>query len=124
MSSCFHVCLAKLQYGSALHYACGIGDEDFVRAVIAHGADLDSRVKALLQVVEYLQQKFRSFFLQDKESFTPLHIAAGYMHEKVIAILVQSGADPELQDKSGRSVRSGLLVQLEDAYIFVISIAA
>jgi ankyrin repeat protein len=49
-----HVCLAKLQYGSALHYACGIGDEDFVRAVIAHGADLDSRVKALLQVVEYL----------------------------------------------------------------------
>lgn len=67
---------------SALHYACGIGDEDFVRAVIAHGADLDSR---------------------DKESFTPLHIAAGYMHEKVIAILVQSGADPELQDKSGRS---------------------
>jgi|MDSW01.2.fsa_nt_gb hypothetical protein len=46
------------------------------------------------------------------------------MHEKVIAILVQSGADPELQDKSGRSVRSGLLIQLEAAYIFVISIAA
>ena len=41
--------------------------------------------------------------MQDKDSFTPLHIAAGYLHEKIVEILVQSGANPELQDSTGRS---------------------
>jgi len=41
---------------------------------------------------------------QDKDCFTPLHIAAGYLHEKVVEILVKSGANPELQDSTGRSV--------------------
>jgi signal recognition particle protein len=32
-----------------------------------------------------------------------LHIAAGYLHEKVIATLMNAGADPSLEDNSGRS---------------------
>jgi len=37
-----------------------------------------------------------------------LHIAAGYLHEKVVEVLVESGADPEIQDNTGRSVRLSL----------------
>lgn len=67
---------------SALHYACGVGSEDCVRAILANGAEVDAK---------------------DKDSFTPLHIAAGYLHEKIVEILVQSGANPELEDSTGRS---------------------
>lgn len=67
---------------SALHYACGVGSEQCVRAIIARGATADAR---------------------DKDSFTPLHIAAGYLHEKIVEILVKSGANPELEDSTGRS---------------------
>lgn len=67
---------------SALHYACGVGSEECVRAIIARGAEVDAK---------------------DKDSFTPLHIAAGYLHEKIVETLVKSGANPELEDSTGRS---------------------
>jgi signal recognition particle 43 kDa protein len=67
---------------SALHYACGVGSEECVRAIIARGAEVDAK---------------------DKDSFTPLHIAAGYLHEKIVETLVRSGANPELEDATGRS---------------------
>ena len=34
--------------------------------------------------------------------YTPLHMAAGYMHTTTIAALLQGGADPEQQDRQGR----------------------
>jgi len=43
------------------------------------------------------------YIRQDKDGFTALHIAAGYLHEKVVEVLVESGADPEIQDNTGRS---------------------
>jgi signal recognition particle protein len=67
---------------SALHYACGVGSEECVRAIIARGAEVDAK---------------------DKDSFTPLHIAAGYLHEKIVETLVRGGANPELEDSTGRS---------------------
>jgi len=67
---------------SGLHYACGVGNEECVRAILAYGAEVDSL---------------------DKDSFTPLHIAAGYLHEKIVEVLVQAGANPELEDSTGRS---------------------
>lgn len=67
---------------SALHYACGVGSEECVRAIIARGAEVDAK---------------------DKDSFTPLHIAAGYLHERIVETLVRSGANPELEDSTGRS---------------------
>jgi signal recognition particle protein len=67
---------------SALHYACGVGSEECVRAIIARSAEVDAK---------------------DKDSFTPLHIAAGYLHEKIVETLVRSGANPELEDSTGRS---------------------
>lgn len=67
---------------SGLHYACGVGNEECVRALLSYGAEVDAL---------------------DKDSFTPLHIAAGYLHEKIVEVLVQSGANPELEDNTGRS---------------------
>jgi len=72
---------------SALHYACGVGSEDCVKAILSYGAEVDAK---------------------DKDGFTALHIAAGYLHEKVVEVLVESGADPEIQDNTGRSVRLSL----------------
>jgi len=66
----------------ALHYACGVGSDECVRAILAYGADVNAK---------------------DKDGFTALHIAAGYLHEKVVEVLVASGADPEIQDNTGRS---------------------
>ena len=42
---------------------------------------------------------------QDKDGYTPLHIAAGYLHEQTVSVLMTNGADPTLEDNSGRSVR-------------------
>jgi len=67
---------------SGLHYSCGVGDEDGVRAIIESGSDVDTR---------------------DKDGFTPLHIASGYLNKGVVEILVSAGADPEVQDNTGRS---------------------
>ena len=44
--------------------------------------------------------------LQDKDGYTPLHIAAGYMYQGVVRLLVKNGADPEKKDKANRSVRN------------------
>ena len=41
--------------------------------------------------------------LQDKDGYTPLHIAAGYLNRGVVRLLLAAGADPELSDKQGRS---------------------
>ena len=41
--------------------------------------------------------------LQDKDGYTPLHIAAGYLNRGVVRLLLAAGADPELSDRQGRS---------------------
>lgn len=44
--------------------------------------------------------------LQDKEGYTPLHMAAGYMHTAAMAVLLEGGADPQIKDNSGKDVVS------------------
>ena len=51
--------------------------------------------------------------VQDKEGYTPLHIAAGYLNRGVVRLLLAAGADPELQDKQGRSALD-LIVALKE----------
>jgi signal recognition particle protein len=51
--------------------------------------------------------------MQDKEGYTPLHIAAGYLNRGVVRVLLAAGADPELQDKQGRSALD-LIVSLKE----------
>ena len=42
--------------------------------------------------------------IQDREAgYTPLHIAAGYLHGSIVRLLLGAGADPEQADKQGRS---------------------
>merc|ERR1719378_845551 len=40
----------------------------------------------------------------DKDGYTPLHLAAGYMHSDFLLYMLGQGADPELKDKAGRTV--------------------
>ena len=51
--------------------------------------------------------------VQDKDGYTPLHIAAGYLNRGVVRLLLAAGADPELQDKQGRSALD-LIVALKE----------
>jgi signal recognition particle protein len=39
----------------------------------------------------------------DCEGYTSLHIAAGYLNTETVETLLRAGADPELEDDSGRS---------------------
>ncbi len=36
--------------------------------------------------------------------YTPLHMAAGYLHTATVSALLEAGADPECEDNNGRSV--------------------
>jgi signal recognition particle protein len=67
---------------SALHFAAALGKADLVRRLIREGAEVD---------------------LGDKEGYTPLHMAAGYLHTSTIYALIEGDADPEQQDLQGRS---------------------
>lgn len=40
---------------------------------------------------------------QDKDGYTALHIAAGYVHNSVVRALLEAGANPEEEDLKGRS---------------------
>lgn len=67
---------------SALHFAAALGKADLVRRLVKEGAEVD---------------------LGDKEGYTPLHMAAGYLHTSTIYALIEGEADPEQQDLQGRS---------------------
>lgn len=67
---------------SALHFAAALGKADLVRRLVNEGAEVD---------------------LGDKEGYTPLHMAAGYLHTSTIYALIEGDADPEQQDLQGRS---------------------
>ena len=36
--------------------------------------------------------------------YTPLHMAAGYLHVPVVVSLLEGGANPEVKDRKGQSV--------------------
>ena len=68
--------------------------------MIRCGAEVDALV---IRCAHFINQLMSS--VQDKDGYTPLHIAAGYLHERVISLLMRFGADPSLEDNTGRSVR-------------------
>ena len=49
----------------------------------------------------------------DKEGYTPLHMAAGYLHSEACSALLAGGADPGRRDRQGRDVPD-LLDSLRD----------
>ena len=44
--------------------------------------------------------------VQDPEGYTPLHMAAGYLHVETVEELLNAGADLTRSDRSGRDVRT------------------
>ena len=67
---------------SALHYSCGTGNVKCAKLLLVNGAEVD---------------------LRDKDGYTPLHIASGYMHKPIVSELIEAGADPEIEDNNDRS---------------------
>eukprot|EP00879_Flechtneria_rotunda_P032310 GHRR01035493.1.p1 GENE.GHRR01035493.1~~GHRR01035493.1.p1 ORF type:complete len:325 (+),score=122.96 GHRR01035493.1:432-1406(+) len=68
---------------SALHFVAAIGNVKSVKLLADAGADIN---------------------LQDKEGYTPLHMACGYMQTGAMSALLEAGADPLIKDKQGRDV--------------------
>ena len=66
---------------SALHFVAAIGSAKCCQLLIDAGADVN---------------------LQDREGYTPMHMAAGYMQTSAMQQLLEAGADPEIKDKTGR----------------------
>ena len=42
--------------------------------------------------------------VRDKDGYTPLHMASGYLHTATVDALLEGGADPTLRDRSGADV--------------------
>ena len=40
----------------------------------------------------------------DPSGYTPIHMAAGYLHTPVVELLLHYGSDPEIRDREGRTV--------------------
>ena len=93
---------------SALHFLCGVGSEAAVQLLLDAGADVSAGVRP--------PSFFTIFFQtqptppappltppQDKDGFTPLHLAAGYLNRGCLRVLLRAGADPEQADGQGRS---------------------
>ena len=94
-----HACTPR-----ALHFACGVGSEPCVRLLLENGADVGAEVSGLVAHCSPARaERPNPACLQDKVGYTPLHIAAGYLNKSVARILLEAGADPELQDQQKRS---------------------
>ena len=88
-------------HNSPLHYACGIGNLTNVESLLANEAEVDAHV--IFKTYYTIHSQFS--LKQDCEGYTSLHIAAGYLNTETVEILLRAGADPEVEDDSGRSVR-------------------
>ena len=84
-----------------MHYACGIGNLTNVESLPANEAEVDAHV--IFKTYYTIHSQFS--LKQDCEGYTSLHIAAGYLNTETVEILLRAGADPEVEDDSGRSVR-------------------
>ena len=62
-----------------------------------------SRLIPHLQVASFLIDAGADVAWPDKDGYSALHMAAGYVHSPVVQALLAAGADPEQEDKSGRS---------------------
>ena len=69
---------------TAMHFAAGLGSEDYLCALAAAGADLGHQKRA-------------------SGGLTPLHIAVGYGRAVAVRTLLELGADPEAPDGQGRT---------------------
>ncbi|KAK6916795.1 Ankyrin repeat [Dillenia turbinata] len=68
---------------TALLFVSGLGSEPCVRILAEAGADLDHR--------------------DNSGGFSALHMAAGYVKPGVARLLIELGADPEIEDERGRT---------------------
>ena len=102
---------------TALHYAVRFKDEEAARLLVAHGADVCTRtrldgISPLDLAVEVGIVSLIGFFVDNgadvndaepNSRWTPLHFAAMEGPERATEVLLQRGADPNRQDREGRT---------------------
>ncbi|KAI3896212.1 hypothetical protein MKW92_031749 [Papaver armeniacum] len=68
---------------TALLFVAGLGSEECVRLLASAGANVNHK--------------------DIRGQLTPLHMAAGYVKPNVVRVLIELGADPEIEDERGRT---------------------
>ena len=79
---------------TALHFIAGRGSLECAKILVEAALKICERPEELLELIN----------IQDKDGYTPLHLAAGYMHSDFVLYMLEIGADPEVKDKAGRNV--------------------
>lgn len=97
-----------------VHYASHFGHVSIVRLLLAHSADVNSRVNdightPLILAAEANMQAVLRLLLEHNattsartsEGFTALHAAAHYGHHEIVAILLEYGASTDVRSDQG-----------------------
>ena len=98
-----------------LHFTCSFGDVKIAKILISHGSDLSSRDKLLrtpLHICSYYGHKICLSYLldcggdsylevQDTYGNTALHYSAEQGHVACVKLLVETAANPIIQNKKG-----------------------
>jgi uncharacterized protein len=83
-----------------LHIAAQIGDAEFVKLLLAKGADTNARNAKVFQ-----QGGSRSrIFRPPAGEISPLHVAARANQLEIMKLLIAAGADPKLKGEDGTTL--------------------
>ncbi|XP_046549900.1 putative ankyrin repeat protein RF_0381 isoform X1 [Haliotis rubra] len=100
---------------TALHWACLQGKIDFVKALLARGANIDQMDKELntclmlavtsnhYEIVEHLCRSGCNVNAKDEDGVSALHLACQIMQRDVVRLLLQYGADCTVKTNRGES---------------------
>ena len=86
-----------------LHWAAINNRKEIVSYLLKKGADELINAKGSLKCIPYLQYSLLWFVTGGELSSTPLHWATRQGHISMVVLLIQHGADPDIQDGEGYS---------------------
>ena len=94
------MCFYKSYKHSAIHFLAGKGDVKVLPKLLFDGTTVNAQVNST-----YFIMVAYSGEVQDDDGYTALHLAAGYMQLESLNVLLNAGADAEIEDNTGRSVK-------------------